>query len=59
MAIALAVREDYQPLSRREREILEMLLSVDAPGMEELRAQVPFAQAARWSCGCASFQLKI
>ena len=52
-------REDYRPLTGREREILEMLLSVDAPGIDELRAQVPFVQAARWSCGCASFDLKV
>ena len=35
------VREDYRPLTGREREILQMLLSVEAPGMNELRAQVP------------------
>lgn len=53
------VREEYRPLTRREREILEMLLSVAAPGIEELRAQVPCAEAARWNCGCASFELKV
>ena len=31
------VREDYRPLTGREREILEMLLSVEAPGMNQLR----------------------
>jgi hypothetical protein len=50
-----AVREDYRPLTRREREILEMLLTIDAAKFEELRAQVPHVRAARWSCGCASF----
>jgi hypothetical protein len=53
------VREDYRPLTRRERETLEMLLSVEAPGIEELRAQVPYAKAARWECGCASFNLAV
>lgn len=53
------VREDYRPLTRREREILEMLLSVDATGINELRAQVPHVQAARWRCGCASFNLRV
>ncbi len=53
------VREDHRPLTEREREILEMLLSVETSGIEELRAQVPHVQAARWSCGCASFDLKV
>src|SRR3954453_5282919 len=53
------VREDYRPLSGREREILEMLLTVEAPGIDELRAQVPYVQAARWACGCASFDLRV
>jgi hypothetical protein len=53
------VREDYRPLTTREREILEMLLSVEAPGIDELRKQVPHVQAARWSCGCASFNLSV
>jgi hypothetical protein len=53
------VREEYRPLTKREREILEMLLSIAAPGIDELRAQVPYAKAARWNCGCASFDLKV
>jgi len=52
------VREDYRALTSREREILEMLLAVDVPGIEELRAQVPYVKAARWDCGCASFDWK-
>jgi hypothetical protein len=54
-----SVREAYRPLTEREREILEMLLSVEAPGIETLRAQVPHASAARWACGCASFDLRV
>jgi hypothetical protein len=51
------VREDFRPLTDREREILELLLSVEVPGIEELRKQVAFARAARWDCGCASFDV--
>jgi hypothetical protein len=39
------VREDYRPPTRREREILELLLSVDGPGIDQLLAQLPFLQA--------------
>jgi hypothetical protein len=53
------VREEFRPLTQREREILEMLLAVDADGIEELREQARHAQAARWSCGCASFDLVV
>jgi len=53
------VREDFRPLTGREREILEFLLSVEIPGIEELREQVPYARAARWGCGCASFNVVI
>ena len=53
------VREEYRPLTERELEILEMLLSVELTGIEQLRAQVPNAKAARWSCGCASFDLLV
>jgi hypothetical protein len=40
-------RENYRPLTGREHEILAMLLSIDAPGIDELRAQVPYVRAAR------------
>jgi hypothetical protein len=53
------VREAYRPLTDREREILEMLLSVEEEGIGELRTQVSYAQAARWDCGCSSFDLKV
>jgi hypothetical protein len=53
------VREDYRRLTGREREILEMLLSVEVAGIDELRAQVPYLEAARWGCGCASFALRV
>jgi hypothetical protein len=44
-------------LTGRECAILELLLTVDVDGIHELRRQVPHARAARWSCGCASFNL--
>jgi hypothetical protein len=52
-------REDFRPLTEREREILELLLSVELSGIDELREQVAFARAARWRCGCASFGLMV
>jgi len=54
-----SVREEYRPLTEREREILQHLLSVDVDGVEELREQVPHVLGARWSCGCASFNLVV
>jgi hypothetical protein len=51
------VREPYRPLTKREREILELLLTVDVEGIEQLREQVPHVLGARWNCGCASFNL--
>jgi hypothetical protein len=53
------VREAFRELTTRERAILEMLLAVEAPGIRELRAQVPYASAARWGCGCASFDVRV
>lgn len=53
------VREPYRALTGREREIVDMLLSVDVPGVEELRSQAAHATAARWDCGCASFDLRV
>jgi hypothetical protein len=53
------VREEYRPLTEREREIVAMLLTFDAPGIEALRSQVPHARAARWGCGCASFDFQV
>ena len=53
------VREEYRPLTERERKILELLLSVDTEGIDQLRQQVPHVLAARWNCGCASFNLVV
>jgi hypothetical protein len=52
-------REEYRALTTRERKVLELLLSVDQPGLVELRVQARFVEAARWNCGCASFDLKV
>lgn len=53
------VREDFPKLTDREREILQLLLSAELPGIEELREQVAYARAARWNCGCASFDVVV
>lgn len=54
-----SVREPFRSLTRRERQIVDMLLSVEAAGIEELRSQVPYATVARWDCGCASFDVRV
>jgi hypothetical protein len=54
-----AVREEFRPPTAREREILDFLLSVDAVGIAELREQAALARVARWSCGCASFNVVV
>jgi hypothetical protein len=36
-----------------------MLLSVEAAGIEDLRAQAHHVRVARWSCGCASFNIEV
>jgi predicted nicotinamide N-methyase len=53
------VREDFRPLTAREREILELLLSAELPGIGELREQVAYVRAARWNCRCASFDVVV
>lgn len=54
-----SVREPFRPLTGRECQIVHMLLSVEVPGIEELRSQVPHATVARWDCGCASFDVRV
>jgi hypothetical protein len=53
------VRKDYRQPTARERAILELLLSVERPGIEELRTQLPHVRVARWNCGCASFNVEV
>jgi hypothetical protein len=53
------VREPFRPLTERERKILDFLLAVEGSGMGDLRSQVPYASAARWDCGCASFEIEV
>jgi hypothetical protein len=36
-----------------------MLLSVESPGIEDLRTQARDVRVARWSCGCASFNIEV
>lgn len=54
-----SLREPFRPLTEREREILNLLLSIDVAGIAELRSQALHASAARWDCGCASFDLQV
>lgn len=53
------MREPFRPPTGREREILDLLLSVDVPGIAELRSQALYVSAARWDCGCASFDVQV
>jgi hypothetical protein len=57
MSDAGNVREPYRALTEREGDTLDLLLSVDVEGIDELREQASRCQAARWDCGCASFNL--
>jgi hypothetical protein len=49
--------ERPRPLTRRERDVLDYLLSVETPGIAELRQQAETARAIPWDCGCASIDL--
>jgi hypothetical protein len=47
-----------RPLSSDERRILTRLLSVESPGVEELRLQLPHAMVVgNCECGCATVDL--
>jgi len=49
-----------RPLSEREREILDLLLSLEVPGIAELREQAPTAQVVGMcECGCATIDLDV
>jgi hypothetical protein len=51
--------EQPRALTEREREILDFLLSVDLPGIVELREQAKTALAVRWAEWDASFSLYV
>jgi len=51
--------EPARPLTAREREILDFLLSVETAGIEELRQQADHARVVPWSCGCASIDISV
>jgi hypothetical protein len=54
------VEPSPRPLTPREREILGFLLSVDDPGVAELREQAATALARRdCRCGCPSIELTV
>ena len=47
-----------RPLTRREREVLDVLLCLEVPGAAELRAQAPHAQVVNGCpCGCPTVEL--
>lgn len=45
--------------TEREREILDFLMSAEAPGVPELREQARTALVRTWDCGCASFEIVV
>jgi hypothetical protein len=51
--------EEPRPLTEREREILDFLLTVDMPGMEELREQAKTALAERVGARDPGFALYV
>jgi hypothetical protein len=48
-----------RPLTQREREVLDFLLSAELPGVDELRRQAETVYASPWRCGCASIDLHV
>jgi hypothetical protein len=49
-----------RPLSERERAALDFLLAVEAPGVDELRAQAVTARVVgRCTCGCATIDIAV
>lgn len=50
---------EYRPLTKREREILDYLLTPEISGVEELRRQVDVAVARPWVEGSASIDLAV
>jgi hypothetical protein len=51
--------EQPRPLTEREQAILDFMLSVDLPGIEELRKQAKTALAVRWGPRDPSFALYV
>lgn len=47
----------HDPLTDRQRQILDLLLTVEIAGVAELRQQARLASARPWDCGCASVDL--
>jgi hypothetical protein len=51
---------DSRPLSVRERAVLDLLLSVRYPGVDELRLQAATAVVVgRCGCGCPTFDVGV
>lgn len=52
--------DDPRPLTERENDILEFLLSADFPGVEKLRKQAETVRVTgRCDCGCATVYLSV
>jgi hypothetical protein len=60
-ANAMADLPTSRPLSERERELLDFMLTADFPGRDELRTQASRAEVC-WECDCGcgtvNFELK-
>jgi hypothetical protein len=50
-ANARAKLTECRPLTERERELLEFMLTADFPGRDELKAQANGAEVC-WECAC-------
>jgi hypothetical protein len=49
-----------RPLSRAEKQVLDLMLSSDFPGAVTLRSQIPSVRVvARCDCGCATVNLEV
>ena len=49
-----------RPLSRAEKQVLDLMLSQGCPGVESLRSQVPYVRVvATCDCGCATVDLDV
>lgn len=55
-----AVADFPRALTEAERSVLQLLLSIDFPGVSEYREQVPHATVAdRCPCGCLEFSVEV
>jgi hypothetical protein len=51
---------EQRPLTPRERQVLDLMLSQDFPGATSLRSQVPFVRVVgKCDCGCPTVDLEV